>query len=191
MEISYMKLIFKLVAVVATLNATVCAADKDEVVFGLEYGQSSTDTDANLVEFSEDFDDEGYAIGYILGYRWANNIVVEANKVYSSNDILFRAADHYESNETKLMMGYSFDITERLRLIPMVGISQWRMDIKQGSFLNPGPEAEKRFDGTDLTFKLRLDIPIKSLVVLSASYARSEFDIGAQELIQFGIKFEI
>jgi len=165
-------------------------AQEAEFILGLDLGRNSINIDQEFAIIDTEFDSDGYSLGYVLGYRWENNLVAEANIAYASNDSFFRAFDYYETSEIKLMLGYSFEIAEHLRIVPMLGFSRWELETKEGRLFNPGPEEQKEFDGTDLTYKVRMDFPVGQLVVLSLSYAKSELDASEIAITQFGIKFE-
>jgi hypothetical protein len=186
-----MKILKALSAISLVISSSVVFAQEAKVIVGLELGTSAIAVDKDVAVFNDEFEQGGLTFGYIFGYRWDNNVVVEGNYNYTSNDGLFRTFDHYEAKETKVMLGYSFEVSEYFRVIPMLGMTRWEVDTKEGLLLNPGPEDQYRFNGTDLTYKLRLDAPVGDRFVFSLSYARSEFDIGSMGLTQFAIKLEI
>lgn len=165
-------------------------AQDAEVILGLELGTSSISVEPEFKPQDVDIDYDGYVFGYIFGYRFENDLVFEGNISYSSNDSFFRSFDNYELTESKALLGYSFEIKDNFRIVPMIGFSRWELETREGAFLNSGPEEELRFDGTDLTYKVRLDFPVGQLVVLSLSYANTNVDFGRNELTQLGIKFE-
>lgn len=179
-----------LIGLLLLSSSFLAKAQEAEVILGLELGRSSISIEPDFRVVDGDFDSDGYTFGYILGYRFENNLVLEGNLSYSSNDSFFRAFDHYETTESKLMLGYSFEVKNNFRVVPMIGYSRWELETKEGAWLNSGPEEQLKFDGTDLTYKVRMDFPVGQLVVLSLSYANSEVEYGRNEMTQFGIKFE-
>jgi hypothetical protein len=185
-----MKTVKTLAALLLVSASTVCAAEDAKFSIGIEVGQTKVGVDANVTQIGEEFKDTGYSFGYLLGYQWENNMVAEANFIYSSNDGLFRALDHFESSESKFMLGYSYQANDYLRIVPMIGLSQWKVEGKEGEIFAPGPEAKNKFDGTDLTYKLKFEIPVKKLIVFSISFAKTNIDIGDINMTQLGAKFE-
>ena len=190
METNGMKMYKTLSAVLLLTCSTTSYAQEGVVILGLEFGGSPIEINSELAVLDDEFDYDGYAFGYILGYRWNSNMVVETNLNYASNDSFFKAFDYYETYEAKLMLGYSIEVNDNFRIVPLVGYTRWELEAKEGLFLNPGPEEESKADGTDFTYKLRMDFPIGELVVLSASYTKSNLEIGDIKLTQFGVKFE-
>ncbi|MEP1741624.1 MAG: outer membrane beta-barrel protein [Kangiellaceae bacterium] len=175
--------------VIGTSTFSIRAQDA-EVILGLELGASSISVEPEFKPQDVDIDYDGYVFGYIFGYRFESDLVVEGNISYSSNDSFFRSFDNYELIESKALLGYSFEVKDNFRIVPMIGFSHWELETREGAFLNSGPEEELEFEGTDLTYKIRLDFPVGELVVLSLSYANTNVEFGRNELTQFGIKFE-
>lgn len=173
------------------LSNSLLAKNQDaKVILGIEFGRSSISLDADFRASDYDSKHDGYLAGYIIGYRFDNDIVIEGNRSYSSNDGFFRTFDHYETTESRLMLGYSFEIAERFRIVPMLGYTRWKLTSKEGRLLNPGSEEELEFTGTDLNYKVRADLPVGRLLVLSLSYTNSNVDYGRNALMQVGVMIE-
>lgn len=164
-----------------------------KVILGIEIGTSSFDLEKQLLDEIDpaDIDDDGVSATYSAAYRWSNNIVVEGSLNYAGNVFFnFGLGDFYDTAEAKLLVGYTIPVAEHFRLVPMVGVSSWDIEIQEGAFLNPGPEAEAEADGTDLSYKLSAEFPFSSGFVLSLSYANTQTDIGDLSMTQAGVKFE-
>ncbi|WP_226894471.1 MULTISPECIES: outer membrane beta-barrel protein [Pseudoalteromonas] len=185
-----MKKMISLTALTLLISSFSSHANEAQIRMGVELGTSKIAVDKDFAILKEDFDTDGLSINYVLGYKFANNVVTEANVAYSSSDILFGTFDSYETYEIKAMAGYSFDLATYFKVVPMVGFSHWELETKQGLFLNPGPEAEEEFSGTDFTYKVRFEVPVSDLVLLSLSYANTEAEFGRNETTQIGILFE-
>ena len=168
----------------------ITSGKESNIILGVGLGSSSVKIDSDVAITDSEFDDEGIGFTYLAGYRWENNAVAEANLSYASNNFFFEGLDYYETTQVKVMFGYSFDIAKHLRIVPKIGLSRWKLDSQEGAILNSGPEEKIKLDGTDLTYKLSIDVPLNHLVVLSLSYARSELDIGTTTMTQFGVQFE-
>lgn len=185
-----MKKIITLSAFTLLMSSFTTHANEAQIRMGVELGTGKIKVDKDFAILKEDFDTDGFSLGYILGYKFENNVVTEANLAYTSSDVLFGTFDSYETYEFKAMIGYSFDLATHFRVVPMVGLSRWELDTKQGFFLNPGPEAKEEFSGTDFTYKVRLEVPLGDLVLLSLSYASTEVEFGRNETTQLGVLFE-
>ncbi|WP_053980726.1 outer membrane beta-barrel protein [Marinagarivorans algicola] len=166
-------------------------ADQGEVILGFDIGQNKMRfEDDFIVADTEDGNHTAFSLSYVAGYHFANDIVAEANLVYSSNINILNAFDRYSLYELKGLVGYSFTLNQALTLVPMIGFSKWDLDTKEGALLNSGPEAEENFDGIDVAYKLRLNLAFDSLTMMSLSYAITEADFGRTQAVQVGLLFE-
>lgn len=163
-------------------------ANESSILFGVELGASSVDFDEDTNLLVEDYDDDGLGFTYSLGYRWENNAIVEISGSFASNNAFFESFDFYETTEYQLLVGYSFPVSEKFRVVPMVGLSNWDLDSKEGTFLNPGDEVRQTFSGTDVAYKISAEYALFSSVVLSLSYRSSALDIGTSSMTQLGLK---
>jgi hypothetical protein len=184
-------------AIGATLLAfasSLSYAQEAKFMFGIEVGNSQIDIDSKVANISNEFDTKGFSASYVAGYRWENNLVLEANMTSSSNSdqMWFGTSDYFDTYELKLMAGYSFAVNESLRITPLLGYSDWELDSNEGipHFQSNEDAKRYRFNGKDLTYKLRLDIPLGDLFVWSVSYARTNMDIGGLRLLQLGIRMD-
>ncbi len=100
-------------------------------------------------------------IGVAGGYKFGFNGLVEIGSFNNFSFSMFGAVDSYELSQKQVLLGYSFDIVGRFRIIPKVGASFWKLETKEGQFLNSGPEEEKEFKGIDMIWLIDLEIPIK------------------------------
>ena len=171
-------------------SSFISSAKESSIILGGAIGSSSVKIDSDIVVTDNEFDDEGLGVTYIAGYRWGNNVIAEANLSYASNNFFFEGLDYYETTQVNFMLGYSFDIAKHLRIVPKIGLSRWALDTQEGSILNSGTEERIKLNGTDLTYKLSIDVPLSHWVALSLSYAVSQLDIGTTTMSQFGVQFE-
>jgi len=185
---------FRFVSLVIALSTSFlvngAGSQESKFVLGIALGSSSVNIDQNKIQTDVDFDDDGFGATYLVAYRWGNNLVAEANLSHATNNFLFEGFDFYKTTELKLMLGYSFQLAQYLRIVPMLGVSKWDLDSQEGLVFNSGPEQRVEFDGTDLTYKLSLELPINDSFSLSLSYAKSHLDLGTSELSLVGLKFE-
>lgn len=168
-------------------------ADESKVIFGIEIGSSSLDLENDLAnEFNQEFlDDTGVSSTYSVGYRWANSWQVEGSLSASGNALFsLGLEDFYQAAEAKLMVGYSFQLAKHLRIVPLIGVSRWDVELQEGFLLNPGPEERIESDGTDFSYKVSAEFPIKKGFVLSLSYANTDTTFGDISMTQAGLKYE-
>lgn len=167
-------------------------ADESKVILGFEIGSSSLELDRELAaDFdSEQLDDGGVSATFLAGYRWKNNVQVEANLARSGTLFSFGLGDFYEADEAKLLVGYSFELTKHLRIVPSLGVSRWDVNLQESAFLNPGPEARAESDGTDFSYKVNVEFPIAKGFVLGVSYANTNTGVGTIDLTQASLKYE-
>ncbi len=190
-----MKRILAASSLALLLNSFSAQAGQGEVLLGLDIGVSgmSIDEDFVITDTSEDGDrsERGFPFSYVAGYHFANNVVAEANLVYNYEINFFGTAfENYQVDELKGLVGYSFQLTHALSLVPFIGFSRWNLKANEGTLFNSGPEAKEEYDGTDLTYKLRLNFAFNSLIALSYSYAITEADFGSIHTSQIGLLFE-
>lgn len=188
-----MKVVNCLACLVLIVSGTPICADENKLLLGFEYGASQLNLDS---EYENNFDpslidETGLSGSYSIAYRWQNNLIVESNLSISGNAFLtFGLFDFYEVSEVKLLVGYSIDLNEHFRLVPLIGLSHWSATLQEGAFLNPGPELSDEIDGTNLTYKLSAEFPFSNGFVVSFSHSNTNSDIGSIRLNQLGIKYE-
>lgn len=186
-----MKKVLTLSALTLLLSSFTTQADEGEVILGLDLGIGKMSIDDEFVVVDSEYKNhDSFSASYVGGYHFGSDIVAEANIVYSSNNSIFNAVDQYELFELKAMAGYSFQLTPAFSVVPLIGLSRWDLDTKQGALLNPGPEAKEEFSGTDMAYKIRFNIAFNSVVSLSLSYSMTDADFGRIQATQAGVLFE-
>lgn len=165
------------------------AAQSAEYFAWGEVGRGDVEFDDEY--FFEGFDgDDTFSSANILGgYKFDSKVVVAAHVGMSGSESLFGWGDNYQLYEVGALLGYSFDIAEHFRIVPMVGVSRWELDREEGEFNNPGPEESREISGTDFYWKLNVEAPINDFIQLNLSYTRGQFEFGSVEAIRFGAKF--
>lgn len=179
-------------ALLLTLSATV-HAEESKIILGLEVGSSRLDLGADIIDDinPDELDSGGVSATYSMAYRWANNIVIDGSLTTSGNAFFnLGLSDFYLTSEAKVLVGYNIEIAEHFRIVPLVGISRWDTELQESFFLNPGPEAQGEFDGTDFSYKISAEFPLNNGFILTLSHANTNSDIGDLRLTQAGIKFE-
>ena len=181
------------VLIVLLIGSCNLYAGESKVILGLEVGSSSLDLDTGL---SADFDSNQFDVGessgtLLAGYRWQNNVQIEANYSRSGSGFLkLGLGDSYQATEGKLLVGYSFELTKYLRIIPLLGVSRWDLALQEIDFLNLDSQENIDLDGADFSYKVNVEFPISKRFVLGVSYASTNIDVGSINLTQVSFKYE-
>ncbi|MBE1298476.1 MAG: outer membrane beta-barrel protein [Alteromonadaceae bacterium] len=156
---------------------------------GIELGTGNVQVDAEdtILDLPND---DGFGVGWEVQYRWANNMVAALNFSSMSDDFLLSGLDHYSTYQASLMLGYALPLNDTISLVPMVGINDWEVKEQEGFILNPGPEDEIIFEGTDITAKVAVDVALSESWRLSLSYAYTDTDVGSISRQMFGLAYQ-
>ena len=130
-----------------------------------------------------------FVMGVSGGYKFKSKFLIEADFTVSTDDALFGTFDSYSVSELRILLGYSFELSDRFRIIPKIGFSDWTFESKEGVFLNPGAEKKKEFDGNEAVLAVDFEVPISDLIQLYLSYTQSNFEFGKADATELGIKF--
>jgi hypothetical protein len=179
-----------LIALTLFVFSLASKATESNAYLGIEFGKSTFEIDSSKAVVDGYLDGDSIASSVIAGYRWSNNIVVEASYIYSANNLFGGITDFSKAYEAKAMAGYTIDINRYLKLTPLIGLSSWELNVKEGILLNPGPEQSAKYSGTDITYKLALDYIVTDSFIVSLSYGQTNLDIGSSSSAQFGAKYE-
>ncbi len=139
----------------------------------------------------EDFDDSSNfnEIKCVLGMSFESNIVVGGGVSSAGNFQFYGANDHYSVFQYMGLLGYSFDLAPKLKIMPMIGVSSWRLTLEEGAFLNPGPEETLEKDGADYFGRINFEVPMTDLFQLNFSYHAGAYDFGDLHSFSVGGKF--
>ncbi|MGB3612015.1 MAG: outer membrane beta-barrel protein [Cellvibrio sp.] len=171
------------------LNFTAASACAD-VVITPTLGRSKIDLKSAYAIDGEEQWVDGTTTGVSAGYRFNSNILLGGNLSFTYGDNFLRADDDYHLYEGRALIGYVIPLNKHLRITPVVGISWWELDTKEGRFLNPGRERKDEFTGSDPFVELLLEFPINRLVVIHASYTQTDFDFGETRSARAGVSFQ-
>ena len=139
----------------------------------------ATDTDVSLA-----------TLGFVYGYHFDSNIVLAGSSSISSSGDWLDITDRYELKERGLLIGYSFNAGEKMRVVPMLGTTRWRLDTEEGLFIsNAGSEG--RIQGENTYGKVNLEWVISSVFQLNLSYQYGSYGFGNVGSTRFGFKFEL
>ena len=124
-----------------------------------------------------------------VGYRFANNVAIEGSSNAGFNIAAIFLGGSYEFQETRLMAGYAFPVTEKLRLVPTLGVSLWDLEAVDGlfSFL---PTARQSTSGTDIAWRFAGEYYFGERFGAYFSYSGTNPDFGSFSLLSFGMKVQ-
>ena len=128
----------------------------------------------------------GYSIH--LGYQLKPKLIAELGFDLGI-DSLFGASDSVSVFNRNLGIGYKFEPNDGMYFLPQIGLSSWTIKFTEGQFLNPGPEAQFRHDGSDLFLKTTVGWHLSQRFDLYLSYKYLDTDIADFSGANFGFKF--
>lgn len=167
------------------------AAFGGEFFVSVDGGRSELDLETQyLLEGDNDSTVLGASASVNGGYITDINIVLSGSHSGSTSDALFGGDDDYELYETRLMIGYQFIVAKHFRIVPNIGVSRWRLTVREGALFNPGEEEKHHYKGTERFGQLNLEFPVNDLVVVYASFSKGSYDFGTAEALRTGVKFE-
>ena len=176
-----------LATVLSVFPSAVCVAQGVNLTVGGGNGDLNVDTPFAI---SNGGGDEDTFVGEIgVGYRFANNVAIEGSSTSGFNLTAFFFGGSYQFQETRLMAGYAFPVTDKLRLVPTLGVSLWDLDAVDGPifFL---PTARQTSSGTDITWRFAGEYYFSRRFGAYASYSGTDPDFGSFSLLSFGLKVQ-
>ncbi len=161
----------------------------NETFITTELGHSRVDFDGTYVLSDNFAENDAVSATFIAGHKFSSNIHIAGSISTTTSDNFFGALDGYSLFETAVEVGYSFELSEHFRVVPVVGYSRWDMELKEGALLNPGPEETLEITGYNGYWKVNFEFPINSLIVLNAAYMDNSYTFGSVDSVRFGVKF--
>lgn len=139
---------------------------------------------------SGQFSDEGTVFSIGAGLAFDTNIVTGLELSNFKSASFFGYDDRMTFSEYKLYMGYRFNLAEHFRVTPMAGLSNWKLQLKEGAF-----DEETSFDaGTyrdnDAFAQINFEFPINELITIVSSVHYTDYDFGVIHSTQAGIMFQ-
>lgn len=124
-----------------------------------------------------------------IGLRLLSNVVIEATYVAGSGLSFFGATDSFDLRQSQLLLGYAFPVGNRSYITPKVGVAHWKLEGKEGAFLNPGPERSSSLTGSDTVYAFEWERTVTRFFSLgiNSNYISAEF--GNAISIRFMSKF--
>ncbi len=174
----------------ATLFISSLNAYGGDFYVSVDGGESTLDMKKEYVVDAGYADIDGLSASVGGGYVTDTNVVIGVNLSGTTSDTLLGATDDYELYESKLTLGYQFNIAKHFRIVPSVGVSRWKMTTREGVIFNSGPEDKLYYKGSDSFGQINIDFPINRLVVVSGTFTKGRYDFGTAEAMRVGVKFQ-
>ena len=134
--------------------------------------------------------DEDTFVGELgVGYRFANNVVIEGSDSTGFNITAFLLGGTYDFQETRLAGGYAFPVTEKFRFVPTLGLSFWELEAVDGLF-SFAPPSRATTSGTDIAWRLAGEYYFGEKFGAYFSYSGTRPDFGRFSLLSFGMKIQ-
>lgn len=158
----------------------------------LELGKGTIDVDRpSELPFtptgSSEADTPAFSIGG--GYYFPSGLYLDIAFTELDTVTLFLIPDAFELTAVKLGVGYAIPASSSLNFLVKTGVAFWKFDTSESPLFNPGPEASKKFTGTDLFFEFGGEYKIGQRFRISLTHTRDQFDIGDASATRLGIKF--
>lgn len=184
-----MKRILATLALIACGNA---AADLPGDFFAAPFvGHGSIDVDSEYTLSGLDFSSSYSALGVMTGYRFKSGVSLAAFHFTTlTANTVFRIVDDYQLRETGALVGYTFNVHERLKVTPMAGFGDWTLKAHEGTFFY-GEEIEKReIRGSDTFWRIQAELPFNRVFQMYLSYQQQNYDFGHSDRTDLGFKLE-
>ena len=124
-----------------------------------------------------------------VGYRFANNVAIEGSSTTGFNLVGLFLGGTYAYQERRVMAGYAFPVTEKLRLVPALGVSMWDIDAAGGLF-SFVPTAQQTRSGTDIAWRMAGEYYFGRRFGAYLSYYGTRPDFGSFSLLSLGMKVQ-
>ncbi len=164
--------------------------ERGSIELGLVIGTSELSINKAYTISGENYSTDSFSVGVEFAYRWPENYLIETSFTTTVDTDIFGISDNYQLYQWNTLVGYSFPITERIRLIPKIGFSRWELDTREGALFNPGPELSVEFNDTDFTYQLGFEFPVWEDLNLGVTYENTRYSFGKIEIVNFGFSFE-
>jgi Domain of unknown function (DUF2715) len=171
----------------AVFPSAACVAQGVNLTVGGGVGDLNVDTRtaiSNGISTDDSFVPE---IG--VGYRFANNVAIEGSTATTFELVAFFLGGSYDFHETRLMAGYAFPVTEKLRFVPALGVSVWDLEAVDGLF-SFVPAAQPSRSGTDTAWRLAGEYYFSRRFGAYFSYYGTRPDFGSFSALSFGMKVQ-
>lgn len=179
-------LVFVVIGSLVSLHSTL-ALDYTVTVKG---GWGEVRVDKNLAESNHTFSDEGNSFAGGAAVVFDSNITTGL-ELSSFNGANFLGADDRASlSERKLYLGYRFDLSDHFRLVPVLGVSNWKLRLKEGALSYFSEIESDTLKDTEVYGQLNVEFPINDFIAIVSSIQYTQFDFGVLRNAQAGVMFQ-
>jgi hypothetical protein len=136
------------------------------------------------------FSDEGTVFSFGAGLAFDTNIVTGVELSNFKSASFFGSDDRMDFSEYKLYLGYRFNLAEHFRITPMAGLSNWKLQLKEGAFDEANSFDTGTYRDKDAFAQINIEFPINELVTIVSSIHYTDYDFGVIRSTQAGIMFQ-
>jgi hypothetical protein len=177
-----------LLTVLAALHCPVCSGQAVTISVGGGGGDLDVDSAAAISNGTDDEDTFTGELG--VGYRFANNVVIEGSGSTGFDVTALLLGGSYEFQEARVMAGYAFPVAEKFRLVPTLGLSIWQLEAVENPLLFFVPFARRSTSGTDVAWRLAGEYYFSRRFGAYFSYSSTRPDFGSFSLLSLGMKIQ-
>lgn len=118
-------------------------------------------------------------IDVLAGYEFSNGLFVDIGvEAYSTINIV-NLFDVASASSTQLSIGYTIPNDSRFKFYGKTGLNFWDLTLKEGIFLNPGPEELiQGSSGQDPFFQIGTDYHLNERIRFGLNYSYSDTEFG-------------
>lgn len=171
---------------------TLAAAQCDTGFVALEIGGGDIDIDEpERLPFDpvSNSSDNALAFSFGGGFMFSSGVYVDLAYTDLDAVTLFGLADVFGFSTFRIGVGYKFAMNESFAFLAKTGLSFWDLDVREGFFLNPGPEASDSFDGTDMFLEFGAEYNFGERFGLTLIHTRDTYDLGNASATRIGVRY--
>ena len=162
--------------------------------FGFGGSAGDVDFDSNFAEDRVTSDD---SVGgeWQVGYLFDSQLLVEGGGSLGLSIDTLSFGDSFSLTDYHVMVGYAFQPTGRLSIVPKIGVSHWRLESVESRALFFLPKQLADFlgsveSGNDWIFRVSAEWRIAQRLHLYGAYTEVHDDFGNWSAPSFGLKFQ-
>lgn len=152
-------------------------------------GWAEVRVDKDLSDNNQLFSEEGNSFAAGAGLAFESQLTTGL-EVSSFNSASFLGSDdRADLSETKWYLGYRINLSDRFRIVPALGVSKWKLRLKEGAFEFASDAKAGTYRDTDFYGQLNLEFPINDLIAIVSSIQYTRYDFGVFRNAQAGVMF--
>jgi hypothetical protein len=153
-------------------------------------GSGDLNVDAGSAFSNRMADEDTFAGEVGVGYRFPNNVAIEASGSTGFDITALLVGDTAEFREARLMAGYAFPVTGKLRIVPTLGLSFWRLETVENPLLFFVPFAQRSTSGTDAAWRVAAEYYFSPRFGAYFAHSGTRPDFGSFSLLSVGMKIQ-